>query len=152
MPDSLRNILSEPMPLYRYSNTYGLSDFDRFFNADFCKNVSKVPSSSNSLEDIEGDEIQRAIEASKMDQSSSSGPSGSRGPLPFTPPQQNKIKALKSMIKCNDDYAAELLEETNWDPNAAALKYLTSAMAHSPNNSPTAPTGSARPRKRSKHS
>ena len=104
------------------------------------------------LEDIEGDEIQRAIEASKMDQSSSSGPSGSRGPLPFTPPQQNKIKALKSMIKCNDDYAAELLEETNWDPNAAALKYLTSAMAHSPNNSPTAPTGSARPRKRSKHS
>jgi len=107
--------------------------------------LTQVPSTSNSLEDIEdSDEIQRAIQASKMDQSSRS--------LPHTPPQQQKIKALKSMIKCNDSYAAELLEETDWDPNAAALKYLTSAMAHSPNNSPTAPTGSARPRKRSKHS
>ena len=145
MPDSLRNILqslsSKVYSVYRLCSHYNL--------ATVCK-TKKVPSSSNSLEDIEGDEIQKAIEASRMDQSS--GPSGSRGPLPFTPPQQNKIKALKSMIKCNDDYAAELLEETNWDPNAAALKYLTSAMAHSPNNSPTAPTGSARPRKRSKHS
>ena len=86
-----------------------------------------------------------------MDQSEplNSKSGGSRGPLPFTPPQEQKIRALKSMIQCNDNYAAELLEETDWDPNAAALKYLTSAMAHSPTQ--TSPTGSGRPRKRSKH-
>ena len=57
----------------------------------------------------------------------------SRGPLPPTPPElEKKIKVLKDTIGCTTEYAKELLEETHWDPDAAALKYLTSAIARQP--------------------
>jgi DNA damage-inducible protein 1 len=111
--------------------------------------LTQVPSTTT----FNSSDITKAIEASLADptsMASSSSGNSNRGPLPPTPPELGrKIEALKETIGCTDSYAKELLEETDWDPDAAALKFLTSAIARNPY-----PAGASRPpqRKRSRPS
>lgn len=104
--------------------------------------LTQVPSQTN----FDTSDVAKAIEASLADPTSMAG--SSRGPLPPTPPElERKIKILKDTIGCTTEYAKELLEETHWDPDAAALKYLTSAIARQPY-----PASGAPQRKRSRPS
>lgn len=94
-------------------------------------------SSQAELQDIEDMEIQNALEASRADQP---GPSSKANkPLPATP-IPTKVRQVMDMVKCDREIAEEVLEESGGDPNAAALKLLTSGVARS------------QPRKRSRNS
>jgi len=80
--------------------------------------------SENELQDVEEMEISNAIEASKRD-----APQCSK-PLPPTP-LDRKVRQVMEMTQCDRELAAEVLEESGGDPNAAALKLLTSGVARS---------------------
>merc|ERR1719402_292359 len=74
------------------------------------------------LEDVEDMDIQNAIAASRNDVPTSSKP------LPPTP-KDKKVSQVMEMTNCDRAIALEVLEESGDDPNAAALKLLTSGVA-----------------------